>query len=189
MKPSQFRRETQTDKYTYIENGSKNNSGTKLKVSNKVVPVYANPSAGERCLLYLLDLYMSKLPKEAFEKEIFYLRPKRTVPFADEPWYELAPIGKEKLRNMVRDMCNEAGMEKKSNHSLRATGATQMFASNVPEKIIQSRTGHRSLQALRLYERPSDEQHQAVSNILTSSSDKKQFQVEASKRVTYEYEL
>lgn len=94
----------------------------------------------------------------------------------------------EKLRNMVRDMCNEAGMEKKSNRSLRATGATQMFASNVPEKIIQSRTGHRSLQAHRLYERPSDEQHQAVSNYILTSSDKKQFQVEACKRVTYEYE-
>lgn len=43
-----------------------------------------------------------------------------------------------------------------------------MFASNVPEKLIQARTGHRSLESLRLYERPSDEQHQAVSDILTT---------------------
>ena len=60
-------------------------------------------------------------------------------------------------------------MERKSNHSLRATGATEMFAANVPEKLVQSRTGHRSLDALRLYERPSHEQHQAVSNVLTSA--------------------
>ncbi len=41
-----------------------------------------------------------------------------------------------------------------------------MFASNVPEKLIQSRTGHRSLQSLRLYE-----QHQAVSNVLTGGNE------------------
>lgn len=66
-------------------------------------------------------------------------------------------------------------MERKSNHSLRATGATEMFAANVPEKLIQSRTGHRSLDALRLYERPSHEQHQAVSNVLTSAVPQRSF--------------
>ena len=40
---------------------------------------------------------------------------------------------------------------------------------------IQSRTGHRSLQALRLYERPTDEQQQAVSNILTSGGPQREF--------------
>ena len=72
---------------------------------------------------------------------------------------------------MLAKMCERAGVERKSNHSFRATGATEMFAANVPEKLIQSRTGHRSLDALRLYERPSHEheQHQAVSNVLTSA--------------------
>ena len=54
-----------------------------------------------------------------------------------------------------------------TNHSLRATGTTEEFAANVTEKLIQSRTGHRSVEALRLYERPSYNQHQAVSNVLT----------------------
>ena len=57
-----------------------------------------------------------------------------------------------------------------TNHSLRATSATHMYRSGVPEKVIQERTGHRSLEALQIYER-SDSQHQAVSNILSSSSD------------------
>ena len=72
-------------------------------------------------------------------------------------------------------MCERAGVERKSNHSLRATGATEMFAANVPEKLIQSRTGHRSLEALRLYERPSHEQHQAVSKVLTSAEPQRSF--------------
>ena len=127
--------------------------------------------------MYLLDRYLSKLPPAAFERDIFYLRPKLILPLnRDDPWYDAIPVGKEKLRTMVRDMCVEAGIaEKKTNHSLRAAGASQMFAANVPERLIQSRTGHRSLEALRLYERPSHEQQQAVSRILTSSGTERHF--------------
>ena len=105
------------------------------------------------------------------------MRPKPvSVLKPDGPWYECVPIGKEKLRTMVRDMCAEAGItEKKTNHSLRATGASHMFSASVPEKLIQSRTGHRSLEALRLYERPSHEQQQAVSNVLTSGAEAREF--------------
>ncbi len=38
-----------------------------------------------------------------------------------------------------------------------------MHAAEVPEKIIQERTGHHSIKG-------SDKQHQAVSNILSSTS-------------------
>ena len=38
------------------------------------------------------------------------------------------------------------------------------------KKIIQERTGHRSLECLRMYERTSDKQQRAVSNILSSHS-------------------
>ena len=69
---------------------------------------------------------------------------------------------------MVKDMCVEAGMPQRSNHSLRATGATSLFQSNVPEHIIQKTTGHRSTCALRMYERVSTEQQQAVSRVMMS---------------------
>ena len=36
-----------------------------------------------------------------------------------------------------------------TNHSLRATAATRMFASGIPEKVVGEVTGHRSLKALR----------------------------------------
>ena len=39
----------------------------------------------------------------------------------------------------------------------------------LPEKVIQERTGHRSLTAMRLYERTTNEQHRNVSAILASS--------------------
>ena len=48
---------------------------------------------------------------------------------------------------------------------------TELFEAGVPEKIIKESTGHRSLEALRLYERTTNEQQKAVSAIL--SADKK----------------
>ena len=69
---------------------------------------------------------------------------------------------------MVPDMCSDAGLVgKKTNHSLRVSGATSLFEAGVPERVIQKRTGHRSLQSLRMYERVSDGQEKAVSRILT----------------------
>ena len=63
-------------------------------------------------------------------------------------------------------MCEQAGIKgNKTNHSLRATGATGLYESGVPEKLIQDRTGHRSLEALRVYEWMNIQQHKAVSSI------------------------
>ena len=176
LKISQFQRRYSPDHYVYVENGSKNNSGANLRVENKVVLVYSNPEYGSRCVVSIIDKYISKLPPLAFEKDIFYMRPKSATPGdPDMPWYESIPVGKETLRTMLANMCNKAGIEKKTNHSLRATGATEMFAANIPEKLIQSRTGHRSVEALRLYERPLHDQHQAVSNVLTSAALQRSF--------------
>lgn len=58
----------------------------------------------------------------------------------------------------------------KTNHSLRATAATQMFQEGVPEKIIQERTGHRSLEGLRAYEHLCEPQHKAVSSLLSANT-------------------
>ena len=77
---------------------------------------------------------------------------------------------------MLKDMCHDTAIGgRKTNHSLRATGASELFAAGVPEKIIKERTGHRSLQALHVYEHTTSLQHQAVSTIL-SSSNKTTFQ-------------
>ena len=52
------------------------------------------------------------------------------------------------------------------------TGATSLFEKQIPEKIVKERTGHRSLTALRMYERTSPTQHKAVSNIFGGSKRK-----------------
>ena len=43
-----------------------------------------------------------------------------------------------------------------------------MFTAEVPEKLIKSVSGHKSSQALQVYERPTVAQKQAVSRVLTA---------------------
>ena len=70
-------------------------------------------------------------------------------------------------------MCEEAGVKgNKTNHSLRVAGTSAMFDAGVPERIIQGRTGHKSIEALRIYERVTEEQEAKVSKILSGSKQK-----------------
>ena len=41
----------------------------------------------------------------------------------------------------MANMCKVAGLQKKSIHSLRATGATALFNAGVPEKLIRMLPG------------------------------------------------
>ncbi len=64
-------------------------------------------------------------------------------------------------------MCKEARiLGYHTNHSLRATAATHLHQSNsVEEQEIMERTGHRSIEAVRSYKRPSTPQLEQVSDI------------------------
>ena len=84
-----------------------------------------------------------------------------------EPWFMCQPVA---LNSMVARMFEVVGVRGKTNHSLRVTGTTRLFNAQVPEKIVQERSGHHSLDSLRCYERTSKEQHQAVPSILSSAS-------------------
>ena len=184
LKPSQFVRSQQPDRYVYTEHGSKNRSGGlgQLNVENKQVTGYATPDNQPRCIVFLLDKYFLKLPKYAFEKDVFYLRPKqRGSDSPATPWYDAVPVGKNKLSKMVQEICSDAGISKKTNHSLRATGAASLFKANVPEKIIQTTTGHRSIDALRVYERVSEDQRKVASRILTAGDQNTDFNTELSR--------
>ena len=88
-----------------------------------------------------------------------------------KPWFAAAPIGENILGTVVKDMhvCRRGHCWE--DKPLRATGATQLYTANVPQKIIQQRTGHRSLKSQYINERTTEEQQLAISKILTS--DKK----------------
>ena len=158
------------DHWKYVENGSKNFRGgiADLRRENKVVYQYSGTSRST-CHVRLLDMYIEKLPCEAKRKDCFYFTPlKKTPDDPEKPWFSAVPVGWNKLDSMVKEMFAEVGIEGKTNHSLRATGTTRMYKHGIQEKTIQSRTGHKSLEALRVYERPGIEQHREACEALAN---------------------
>ena len=99
------------------------------------------------------SIYLIPLPKKPLD--------------ATKPWYTMTPVGKNKLNSLLKEMCAKAGLSKDfTNHSLWAYGTTTLFQAKVPEKLIQMRTGHKPIEALRSYERTSETQLLDVSHVV-----------------------
>ena len=71
LKLSQLKRVASPPKYIYTECATGGLAQMRLK--NKTID--AVEQAGNQCHVYVLDLYMEKIPKEAFERDNFYLQP------------------------------------------------------------------------------------------------------------------
>ena len=124
-------------------------SGKSIIIENKVVPVCCTcvEIGKERCHVHLMDLYLQKLPNNALELDTFYRRPLCAAPSDPQrPWFANCPVGRNTLASVVKDLCAEVGIAgRKTNHSLRATGATELFQAHVPAHRTSFRGGLASL--------------------------------------------
>ena len=156
-----------SDEYLkYHETGSKNNPGGlhHRKFESKVVPHYSNKENPSRCFVQLFKKYLSKCPPNPPDGALFLQSLVR--PTCDR-WYANRVVGHNLLGSTVKRLCSNAGITgHKSNHSLRATAATRLFHHGVDEQMIMKVTGHRSLDGVRSYKRPSLEQFKHVSEVL-----------------------
>ncbi len=110
----------------------------------KVVPVFVSLEAG------------SRLPQEARDKDLFYVRPlEKALPGDDTPTTGKAHSAEEAMCKCWRGWTQDK------------RDPVQQQCRNTRKAYIQERTGHRSLDALRTYERSNDQQQkEVVSSIL-----------------------
>ena len=100
------------------------------KTEAKVVDMYP-VSDVERCPVHILYKYMTMLPRVRNCKRL-YLQPRKK--FISKSWYLDAPVGENKLRTFVKDLCTKANIPGfYANHSLHATGATCMYQNDIDE--------------------------------------------------------
>ena len=130
-----------------------------------------------RCHIAILDKYFAKIPHDKITGDSkFYLQPLPYTPTGSMPWFFPDPYSGRKLESLLKVMCQGAGIEGHfTNHSLRATGTTTLFDAGVPESVIQKRTSHKSLDALRTYMHKrtvyiTPAKEDTVSHILTQTS-------------------
>lgn len=125
-------------------------------VKPKIVYHHANHTTPERCFVWLFKKYRQ-------------LGPVTNKPPCHQTncWYSAKLLGHYTLSKTVSRLCTAAGIQGfKTNHSLRATTATRLYQYGVDEQLVMERTGHRSLEGVRSYKRTSDEQREALSDIL-----------------------
>ena len=158
--------------YKYTEFISKNNQHRfkDLNTTSKVARAYAQVDS-QHCVVKLLDNYLAKLPPGSSH---FYMRPLDSVPANNsKPWYTKQRVGINKLKEVLPALSMEAGCQVRyTNHSLRATAATRMFSGGVPEKLIADKTGHRTLQALRRYEKTDPVMEKYVDAVISNPEAK-----------------
>ena len=162
-------RQSERSYLLYTEDISKNRPGglKGRKLKPKVVQHYANTENPERCFVRMFKLYLSLCPPDCPDGA-FYLGPLKNP--TKSCWYSAVPVGRNKLAKAVAKMCEDGGIEGyKTNHSLRATAATRLYASGVDEQLVMERTGHRSLEGIRSYKRTTSNQKEAVSDILSNT--------------------
>ena len=154
------------DEYTELISKNNQHRFKDINSVNKTVKVYAQPNS-DRCIVCLLDYYISNLPEDP---PGFYLRPFERVPVdATQSWYCKSRLGVNTLKKFVPDMSTNAGLSVRyTNHSLLATAVTRMYNTGVPEKVISDISGHKSLKALRAYERTSIEQQKSAGESIQS---------------------
>ena len=145
-----------------------------------------NKETRDCCHCKLLDAYISKLSEEAKAKDLFYVRPSEEVkPNSTKLWYYCAPIGRNELFQMLSEMCKFASIP--GHVIVSKLLEQQLYIAGVPEKIIQERTGHHSVECLRSYKCTieTERKKHAVSKILPSSTELN-FQTEIKKLETHE---
>ncbi len=157
----------------YTDYGNKSNRGglKHIKVDPKVVRQYEDTSDPEHCIVNIFVKYLLYLPQDV---DYFYCRP-----LPDDgsgiPRYGKQPVGRNKLSQIIPQMCKEAGIEgRKTGHSGKVTCATALYRQDFSDQLIKERTGHRSLEALHKYKRTGPDQQYKVSMALLPQIDGKE---------------
>ena len=172
-KPSQlsFERDSRGIRcMVYCEDtGTKTNDGglKQMRKERKVVWVYPNHENVTRCLVHLVDKYISLCPP-FYKKPNFYLQSlTKTNP---AQWFAEQVVGINVIKKVVKNILGRANIEGYfTNHSLRHTGGSRLFQAGVDHKIVKEEMGHAS-DAIDGYQITSDIQKEECSKVLGEHS-------------------
>jgi len=116
-----------------------------------------------------LRLYCSKLNPHC---NAFFQFPKRFWKGPEESvWFENRCLGANKLGSMMKELSKAAHLSQVyTNHCIRATAITLWWDSGLSYRHAMTLSGHRNENSLKSYNaRPSSQQLQVCSNVLSSA--------------------
>ncbi|VDI15478.1 Hypothetical predicted protein [Mytilus galloprovincialis] len=152
----------------FSERLTKTRDGTKGKENRKVKPrMYENKS--DRCPIRLFKAYLLRRPENVMEPESpFYLTCIPMERVESMIWYYARPMGENTLANLMPMAAKEAGMDRKTNHSVRKTTIKTLRKAGVPRDKIKHISGHKSTSSIEAYDDDlSDNEQREYSDVLT----------------------
>ena len=163
------------DYLEYHERATKTRTGDDIKYVRPCPPrMYATPDNPSRCPVALYMLYSSKRP-ETFsnQDDPFYLAAvtNNKNPDLREKWFLKAPVGKNKLDNIMKNMAQKGGLPERriTNTSVRKALVQKMTDHNVPDNLQVYVTGHKNPQSLNNYRTLNDTHKYQISRILSET--------------------
>ena len=103
----------------------------------------------------------------------FYLPINVEVPKSEgQQWFKCSPIGVNSLRNMLKRMVKDSGLEtdkKLINHSTRKHLVQKLVDNDIPPTEIMQITGHKNVASINNYSILSDKKQQQISGVLSGA--------------------
>ncbi len=128
---------------------------SRKKAQGREMKIYGH-SHPKRNIVNVFEKYVSLLPQKAKSSALY----KHSLPkFSVKPnqWYADKPVGINVLKKTVQKITEKGELTGYfTNHSLRSSCATRMYAAGVDEQLIMETTGHRS-ECVRSYKKTSAE--------------------------------
>lgn len=152
----------------FLGSSTKNNPGGIINRKKDILPknvrYYSQP--GDFDIIEIFRKYLGILHENNNVGDSpFYRRPLANN--GNQVRFSKQPIGHNYLPKIIPNITAKAGIIGNfSGHSGKATGLTQLYEAQVPEQIIQQRSGNRSLESLRMYDRPRS----STSSLLASKA-------------------
>ena len=104
LKLSQLKRVTHPPRYVYTRCVPENQSTGDVTTLSYTISIDAEVERGNRCHVHVLDLYLQKLPIQAFKSDVFYLQPVTSFTDPSKPWFTTSPVGRDCLSKMIKEM-------------------------------------------------------------------------------------
>jgi hypothetical protein len=127
----------------------------------------------DNCPVKMIETYLSHLNSQ---NNYLWQRPLSTFRDQDVTWYANQKIGVNTIAKMMPTISENLQLSRRyTNHSLRATAIT-ILGRKYQDTDIQSVSGHKSLSALGMYKRTSDETLSQMSKTLHDHLNKRPYQ-------------
>ena len=156
------------------ERGTKTRSGETVKSTNADArsfkpKMWATPENPSKCPVAIFKAFVKHRPPQmcAADSPLYLaINRKRNE---DSFWYKKQPLGVNHIDKMMKLLVKGTTITgRKTNHSARKTMVETLCRANVPDSTVMQLTGHKSVQSLNHYKKPSLDQQKSLSYLLSS---------------------